>query len=226
MSNTIAKDNMIDSIDPTKNTPIDKLESKVVIEEKHPLESTWTWKYKPKVQHTKKQQNEEDWLSSFENICKIGSVEMFWSVKNNIHSWSQMHYGSIYSFFRDDINPSWEDEKNKDGCSYAFYFVKERMTEKDLDDVFESVLLCLIGEFGNFSEYVNGATFERKFKGDKLIVWCNAHSQEMLEALRDEMLPPSVREYATLKRTELNNRRYKVTIKVIDHQSELERINN
>ena len=204
------------------------------IVETHQLENVWEFKYKPKIQHTKKQPSKHEWLSTFKHIGKIGSVEMFWSVINNVKKWSTLHYGSIYSFFKEGITPCWEDEKNKDGCSYAFFFVKDRMTEQNLDDTFETALLYLVGDGATFIckdgkpsdyvRYINGVTFERKYKGDKMIVWCSHHSDEMKRHVKDGMLPLKVSKEATFQRTELTNRRWKVSIKVIDHQAEIQKI--
>ena len=216
--------NKLDSVK-ADTSSIEDEDNSLSIEEKHFLENSWQFTYKPKVVNTKKQQSEADWLASYEIIhAQIKSIEMFWCVKNNVKSWSKLHHGSIYAFFKEGINPSWEDEMNKEGCSYMFYFNQNRMTEQDMDDVFESALLFLIGEWSKYVAYVNGITFERKFRGDKMIVWCNSHSKEMLENIRNELLPESVKMCSTLEAGELNNSRFKVSIKVVDHKSELQRI--
>lgn len=199
----------------------------VGIKEKHDLENKWKFTYKPNVTHKKKKQSEKDWLSTYKMIHpKIASVEMFWCVKNNIKPWSELHYGSIYAFFKNEINPSWEDDKNKEGCSYMFYFNKNKTNEKDLDDVFESSLVFLIGETSMFSDCVNGITFERKQRGDKMIVWCNAHSPEMLENVTTGILPKQFESETNFETGDLTDSRYKVSVKVVDHQSELQRINS
>jgi Eukaryotic initiation factor 4E len=203
----------------------DAVADSVVIEEKHFLQNPWKFTYKPKAINTKKQPSESDWLQSFKLIHpSIKSIEMFWSVKNNIIEWSKLHHGSTYAFFKNNINPSWEDDMNREGCSYMFYFNQNRITEQDLDDVFESALLFLIGEWSIYSQFINGITFERKMRGDKMIVWCNSHSKEMLIDVKNELLPENVKEQTSLQSGELNDNRFKVSIKVIDHKSELQRI--
>ena len=197
-----------------------------VIEENHLLQNSWKFTYKPKVVHTKKTQSEEDWLSSFQKVYDIKSVEMFWCVKNNVLNWSKLHHGSIYAFFKNDINPSWEDKQNKEGCSYMFYMNQNRITEADLDDIFESALLFLVGEWSKFAECVNGVTFERKYRGDKMIVWCNSHSKEMLQNIKNEMLPASMKDLVSIDSGELNDNRYKISVKIIDHKSELQRLSS
>ena len=206
-----------DAVDENKVSPI---------LEKHPLENGWKFTYKPKVVSTKKQQSEDDWLSSFQVIHpEIKSIEMFWSVKNNILNWSKLHHGSIYAFFKNSINPSWEDPQNKEGCSYMFYMNQNRINEKDLDDIFESALLFLVGEWSKFAACVNGVTFERKYRGDKMIVWCNSHSKEMLQNIKNEMLPESIdKDFISIDSGELNDNRFKISVKVIDHKSELQRL--
>jgi len=211
--------------DDEEEQKITKEEETVVIEEKHFLQNTWKFTYKPKAMNTKKQPSEKDWLESFKIIHPgIKSIEMFWSVKNNIIEWSKLHHGSTYAFFKNNINPSWEDDMNKEGCSYMFYFNQNRITEQDLDDVFESALLFLIGEWSEYSQFINGVTFERKMRGDKMIVWCNSHSKDMLINVKNELLPDNVSDQTSLQTGELNDNRFKVSVKVIDHKSELQRI--
>ena len=195
------------------------------IEEKHFLENKWILTYKPNVVN-KKKQSENDWLATFKHVHNIESIEMFWSVKNNIASWSSLHHGSIYAFFQKGINPSWEDPKNKKGCSYIFYFNKTRTDNNDLDNVFESSLVFLIGHISDFIACVNGITFERKRNGDKMIVWCNAHSKEMFKEITNGVLPEKIRDETNFESGDLTDNRYKVSVRVVDHQSELKRINS
>ena len=57
-----------------------------------------------------------------------------------------------------------------------------------------------------------------------MIVWCNSHSKEMLINVKNELLPDNVSEQTSLQNGELNDNRFKVSVKVIDHKSELKRI--
>jgi hypothetical protein len=195
-----------------------------VHDEDYPLEDKWTLKYKPTYQY-QRQQSETDWLNSFQMIHnEINSIEIFWRVFNNIPSWHDLHSGTIYAFFKQDINPSWEDKMNEKGCSYMFYINRNRVTENDLNQIFIDCLLFFIGNMSIYHQFLNGVTFERKNKGDKLIVWCSAHSDEMLNCVIENIFQQDVRDYLTIKNVELSDSRYKVITKVIDHQSELKRL--
>ena len=193
---------------------------------KYPLNDTWVLKYKPKYQY-KKQQSETDWLDSFLKMHeKINCIGTFWSVFNNIPSWYDLHSGTIYAFFKNGINPSWEDKMNEKGCSYTFYFNRAKMNQLEMNQVYIECLLFLIGNMSDYHQFLNGVTFERKYKGDKLIIWCSAHSNEMFHCVIDNIFPQSVKDYLTLKQFDLSDSRYKVFGKVVDHQSELKRLNH
>jgi translation initiation factor 4E len=198
----------------------------------HPLEHTWLLTYKPNkppppkgLGYVKKQQqSENDWLSAFQKVYLINTVELFWQVYNNILKWSKLSNGSIYAFFKEGINPSWEDPANKEGCSYMFYMNQNKIREDDLDKIFESALAFLIGGWSDYAEAVNGITFERKQRGDKMIVWCNSHSDEMLRCIRKEMFPEDMVDLVSLESEDINNNTFKVSTKIVDHKSELARL--
>ena len=98
----VKNNNVKDNVDNETNV----IEEPNVIEEKHFLQNTWKFTYKPKAINSKKQPSEADWLQSFKVIHpNIKSIEMFWSVKNNIIEWSKLHHGSTYAFFKNNINP-------------------------------------------------------------------------------------------------------------------------
>lgn len=202
----------------------------------HPLQTQWLLTYKtnkPPVSsgsgkgfsHVKKQQqNEHDWLASFQTVSLIATVELFWEVKNNIIGWSKLSNGSIYAFFKEGINPSWEDPANKEGCSYMFYMNQSKLRPEDIDNIFESALLFLIGECSDYSDAINGITFERKQRGDKMILWCNSHSDEMLLSIKNGLFPDNIVNFVSLECKDFNNPNIKVSTEIVDHKSALARL--
>lgn len=134
----------------------------------HPLEYPWTFSFKPRIAY--KQQTERDWLSDYKTIFEIKDVENFWSVYNNIPCFTEMPHGSIYSFFRNSIHPSWEHPDNKNGFSWIMYMDKH--TDKEwVAKVYQYSLLTLIGSVYKYESVLNGCTFEKKAKGDKIVFW-------------------------------------------------------
>ena len=196
--------------------------SKLVVDptQSYPLRYSWSLSFKGKAAY-KKQQSENDWLSTYEDIFKIESVKTFWEVFNNIHSWSDLHVGSIYALFKDDIKPSWEDPRNIKGCSYIFYLNRNNINSDSMNEMFLNVLMFMIGNETEYHDYLNGASFERKFKGDKITIWCTAQSDEMLSLILKHI---DVRDTEYTRSAAPSNENYKMVVKIIDHQDELRKI--
>lgn len=78
----------------------------------------------------------------------ISTVEEFWSLLNNIKNPTQLTVGSNYHFFKDKINPEWEDVANKNGGKWAFAIKKgaDGRSTKQTDDIWVHTLLMLIGD--------------------------------------------------------------------------------
>ena len=184
------------------------------------LEDTWALSFKGKTLY-KKQQSEDDWLSSYKHIFTINTVKTFWQVFNNIHPWTNLHVGSIYALFKDGISPSWEDPSNIKGCSYVFYLNRNQLNEDSMNEIFLNVLMFLVGNTTDYHEYFNGVTFDRKYRGDKITFWCSAQSDHMLETILDHL---DIRKTDYTRSVMPSNDSYKMTIKIIDHQEELRKI--
>lgn len=193
----------------------------VDVSKEYPLNYTWNLLFKGKSLN-KQQQSEDDWLSSYKHIYKIQSVKTFWQIFNNIHPWSELHVGSIYALFKDGISPSWEDTQNIKGCSYILYLNRNLLNDDSMNEMYLNVLMFLIKNTTSYHEYINGATFDRKYKGDRITFWCTAQSDHMLECIMEEHLGMRKTDYT---RSVLPiNESYKVVVKLIDHQEELRKI--
>ena len=172
---------------------------------RHLFEYPWTFSYKPRIVY-KQQQTERDWLLDYKTIAVIKDVETFWGVYNNIPSLIDMPAGSIYAMFKNGINPSWEDPENKTGFSWILYGSKNA-TKAWIHQVYESILLMLIGCQYKYEEYLNGCSFERKAKGDKFVFWFKTKNNELNWALKDktESLELQKSESHEHQRSELQN---------------------
>ena len=185
------------------------------------FEDSWNFMYKGKT-NNRKQQSAQEWMANYEIIYgNINNVKIFWEVFNNVANWTDLHVDSRYAFFKDGILPSWEDPKNCDGCSYILYLNPKRMNDTEMNEIFYHVLLYLVGNNSDYHPFINGVTFERKWQGDKVIFWCNAHSDNMLDNVLENLC---FKPTDCTRSTNPQNDNYKVVVKIIDHRQELDKI--
>ena len=114
-------------------------------EKKHNLEHLWTL-------YAHYWTNERSNYSNvYEKIYDINTIEDFWKLFNNIPSPSHFLNGAVmlndkqivtFSFFKEDIKPEWEDEKNKDGCEWCY---RDFKTDEELDTMWRDMCLYAIG---------------------------------------------------------------------------------
>ncbi|KAK7111730.1 eukaryotic translation initiation factor 4E-1A-like isoform X2 [Littorina saxatilis] len=131
---------------------------------KHPLQNRWAmWFFK--------NDKAKDWCDNLRVITTFSTVEDFWALYNHIQRASKLPSGCDYSVFKDGIQPMWEDEQNKRGGRWLVNMNKNQR-HHDLDNVWQEMLLCLIGEaFEEQSDDVCGAVVNIRNKGDKLGIW-------------------------------------------------------
>ncbi|XP_061747704.1 eukaryotic translation initiation factor 4E-1A isoform X1 [Nerophis ophidion] len=131
---------------------------------KHPLQNRWAlWFFKNDKSKT--------WQANLGLISKFDSVEDFWALYNHIQLSSNLTSGCDYSLFKDDIEPMWEDERNRRGGRWLITLSKQQR-KSDLDRFWLETLLCLVGEaFDDHSDDVCGAVINVRAKGDKIAIW-------------------------------------------------------
>lgn len=144
------------------------IESFFDIEKIFKLQYDFSWLFKSRVNYAN--QSEAAWLSDFQTIYEFNTIAKFWGMFNNIPHWRDLTSGSIYALFKRGIKPSWEDKKNKGGFSWAIYISKST-SDKDIKALYLDIVLMIIGNTYDYSELLNGCTFERKQKGDKIVFW-------------------------------------------------------
>ena len=185
------------------------------------FENSWNLLFKGTTNYSKKNQNEKDWLSSYQRLYSIPDVPTFWRVFNNIEPWTDLHIGSIYALFKKDIQPSWEDPHNAKGCSYVFYLNRKCMNKESQTELFINVLIMIVGENNQYSSYINGVSFERKYRGDRITLWLTAHSEDMLNTFIDEL---GIKKTDYTRSVTPSNDNFKIVVKIVDHQEELKQI--
>jgi len=142
---------------------------------KHPLQNEWQlWFWKNIPNGT--------WEDGLLRVAKFKTVEDFWSLYHHIETASRLSHGSDYSLFKDDIQPMWEDERNREGGRWLFTIPKmfkpsdgesAKLKHGELiESMWLEVLLCLIGEaFGDHSDQICGAVLNIRPKQDKIAIW-------------------------------------------------------
>jgi translation initiation factor 4E len=137
----------------------------------HPLEATWVMWY-DKITGTTRN-HRSDYRSSLKHLYTISSVEDFWRLYNNIRQPSHLDRNSNYHFFKEGIDPMWEDPANAEGGKWV-------LTVKDdegvLDNAWEELLLAMIGGLIQSCHAINGAVVSRRKKGDRVALWTRKKS--------------------------------------------------
>jgi len=131
---------------------------------KHPLQNRWSmWYFK--------NDKAKDWKSNQRLIASCDTVEDFWALFNHLKPPSGLQAGCDYSFFKEGIEPMWEDPRNIEGGRWLIN-LQRHQRNVDLDMFWQETLLCLIGEiFDPYSDEVLGAVVNIRPKGDKLAIW-------------------------------------------------------
>ena len=120
------------------------------------LQDKWVIKARKTADYSKGQ-SASNWSNSFSLVAKFNTVESLWK---------SLNFGlakTMYSFFKEGIEPAWEDDKNKNGCSFHFY--------SDDDEFKLDLLLLIVGGTVPFYEFVNGYTIDVKRSNYKLSIW-------------------------------------------------------
>ena len=136
---------------------------------KHPLRNTWSfWFYKKKA--TGK------WQDNVVSIGSVAFVEDFWRVFNYVRPVASLPDGCDYMFFKEGIQPMWEDPANEHGGRIIINMPRSNERHIDSDTVWVNTLLGLIGSsYGRDGEtYVNGAAISVRYKTDRLSLWTSA----------------------------------------------------
>ncbi|CBK22821.2 uncharacterized protein [Blastocystis hominis] len=145
-------------------------------EELHLLQNTWV--ISEQYQQEEKADKARDYESSFEKICSFNTIEDFWGYWNKLPRISDVFFdgnekivirndernpgeGSrkykIQSqcLFKEGVEPKYEDAQNRRGGNMRVLFGKEDHAK--LSDVWETVVLSLIGESLDDGDNITGA---------------------------------------------------------------------
>jgi hypothetical protein len=115
--------------------------------------------------------HDADWsLNSYKLLYTFNTVEQTISLLNNLPE--KCIKNCMLFIMRKNINPIWEDEKNKDGGCFSF-----KINNRFIKDIWEKLTYSLAGEnlFLNseYNEKVNGITISPKKNFCIIKIWLN-----------------------------------------------------
>lgn len=155
----------------TKNSKSDKQEPAAVSGPgdwsfPYRLASEWSvWYDKP----AQKKQSRTDYNSSMKHIYQFDSVKAFWGLYNHLNL-DKMPVGANLRIFKSNIQPTWEDDKNREGGNWILVPRGEGRDQRAPGLlVFKELLLAIIG--GDLDNLVNGIVLSIKAKDIIIQIW-------------------------------------------------------
>jgi translation initiation factor 4E len=153
-----------------------------------PLQRHWTfWMHEPcydgKYENSRKPLHKDP----------IGFVQEFWRYYNNIPEPSRFFFkdgerktvGGVtlegWSFFEDGVRPDWEDPRNKTGNTITF---KASFKPEEIDHVWKSSLVGLVGEMIEQSEHVTGIRIIDRGPNYRLEVWVDTNDTSIVNRIK------------------------------------------
>lgn len=139
----------------------------------HALQHSWcVWV----LQFNQSSKDKDSWQSSQMRIGQFSTVEDFWRLFNNLKRPSKL--GTVdFSFFKKEVVPDWDDETCIRGGRWLAKL--EGFKPRDLDDLWLSVILTVIGEgFGEAGHLISGVVVASRRKDSKIALWLSDQSDE------------------------------------------------
>ena len=182
----------------------------------HPLHDTWTFRFKQATQY-QRNQSEHDWLKSYKKLYEFNTIEDFWRLFNNIPDMESISKGTLYSFFRNDIKPSWEAPENKNGSSLQMYLNEDLMGVEQLKKIYRDIMCLLVGASTKGYKHLNGCTIDKKYSGYKITLWYSVCEEKMKSECFDDLL-----ELVSLDTYNIDPDQLSISVSTIDHKKEIQ----
>ncbi|KAJ2706468.1 eukaryotic translation initiation factor 4E [Coemansia sp. IMI 203386] len=139
----------------------------------HRLNTPWTLWFDNPVKRT----NVANWTANLKKVVTINTVEEFWGVYNTVAIAVDLPNGSNYHFFREGVQPMWEDPANENGGKWGYQF--QRSIGEKMNEHWLHTLLACIGESFESSSEVCGAVFSNRKNCFRIAIWTrNASDKE------------------------------------------------
>jgi hypothetical protein len=127
--------------------------------------------------------HDADWsLDSYKLLYKFKTVEETVSLINNLPE--RCIKNCMLFIMRENINPIWEDEKNREGGCFSF-----KIGNKLIKDIWETLTYSLVGENIFTSEKnnlkINGITISPKKNFCIIKIWLNTCEYQDLKGLNE-----------------------------------------
>ncbi|KAJ3107966.1 hypothetical protein HDU97_002546 [Phlyctochytrium planicorne] len=151
--------------DENKEDVVFAFEDPVNFNVKHQLQNKWTLWYDSQP----KKATQASWHDHLKNLITINTVEDFWGVYNNVIKANQLVAGSNFHFFKEGVQPMWEDPFNAKGGKWVAQISKPK--KKELDTYWLNTLLTIIGEGFEDSIEVCGAVVSVRRHQDRISLW-------------------------------------------------------
>jgi translation initiation factor 4E len=114
-------------------------------------------------------------------IGTVGTIEEFWSIYNHMRRPDDLPATTDYHFFREGIQPTWEDPQNAHGGKWTLRLPKKGILASRL---WEEIILALIG--GQFSGAgvpdgeVCGAVMSVRERMNVLAIWTKSSKNQTM----------------------------------------------
>lgn len=143
------------------------------------MESQLSYKWTLWVDKQDKKVPLDDWDQFLIEIFTVQNVEYFWRLYNNIPFPSKLYSSISLYFFKDKIEPRWEDIHNLEGGRWIAIIPKQF----DIDRMWEYVLVSLIGnEFEEkLNNFVNGIVLNVKEDFYKISIWIKHSENDIIK---------------------------------------------
>jgi translation initiation factor 4E len=128
----------------------------------HSLNTPWAFWTQKKV----KRAPGASWHEGTLCLGRFDSVEGFWQLYSHLVRPDAIQGSADIMLFREGIKPIWEDDTNKTGGKWTL-----RMRKPGAAQVWEEVLLALVGETLEGGSDICGAILSVRYHDDKLDIW-------------------------------------------------------
>lgn len=152
------------------------------------LSTTWAvWYDRPSSKP--KATNRAEYVSSMKHIYEFGTVKSFWGLYNHLNL-GKMPVGANLRIFKNNIQPTWEDPKNREGGNWILVpRIQQGSRESVATVLYKELLLAMIG--GDLDQLVNGIVLSIKTKDTIIQLWCESNKSKhynRVQAVASEVL--------------------------------------
>ncbi|CAG8773527.1 12669_t:CDS:2, partial [Cetraspora pellucida] len=135
-----------------------------------PLSNSWTMYYvDTSVSKTNSRLASRKYSSTLHSVFSCSTVpelcEQYKALTSYIKP-SDLKIDSNLNFFKDDIQPMWEDVRNEGGGKLTLC-----PPRRQLDSLWDTVVMLLAGDMFDCSDNICGAICARRSRGDRVEIW-------------------------------------------------------